>query len=89
MRVSLAGAIVMGTNMASEGWNGLVYELNQLEAYFPLLGLTSEKHELEEEIRELEDLIAAAGMPDDEHSVRALTYLKAELSRKRELLDRM
>jgi hypothetical protein len=75
--------------MVSEGLNDLVDELKTLEAFFPLLGLASEKDELEEEVRELEDLIHAAGMPDDEHSVRALTYLKSELSRKRELLDRI
>lgn len=79
----------MGTKMVSEGLNDLVDELKTLEAFFPLLGLASEKDELEEEVRELEDLIRAAGMPDDEHSVRALSYLKSELSRKRDLLDRL
>lgn len=79
----------MGTKMASEGWNDLVDELKALEAYFPRLGIASEKEDLEEEIRELEELIAAAGLPDDEHSVRALSYLKAELARKRDLLGRL
>ncbi|MBI4694006.1 MAG: hypothetical protein HY749_08290 [Gammaproteobacteria bacterium] len=79
----------MGTKMVSDGLNDLVDELKTLEAFFPLLGLASEKDELEEEVRELEDLIRAAGMPDDEHSVRALSYLKSELSRKRDLLDRI
>ena len=79
----------MGTKMASEGLNDLVDELKQLETFFPLLGLANEKDELEEEVRELEDLIEAAGMPDDEQSVRALSYLKSELSRKRDQLGRL
>ncbi|MCC7120312.1 MAG: hypothetical protein IT493_02040 [Gammaproteobacteria bacterium] len=75
--------------MASEGWNALVDELKQLEAFFPLLGVSGEHEELEEEVRELEQLIAAAGCPDDDQSVRALTYLQAELARKRSLLSRL
>ncbi len=43
--------------------------------------------ETPEEIQELEELIAAAGEPEDEHSLRALTYLQTELARKRALLD--
>jgi hypothetical protein len=79
----------MGSNMASEGWNALVDELKQLETFFPLLGVAGEQDEVEEEIRELEELIAAAGHPDDEQSLRALTYLQAELARKRNLLTRL
>ncbi|MEI6150194.1 MAG: hypothetical protein WCS01_13925, partial [bacterium] len=40
-----------------------------------------------EEIAELEDLIAAAGYPDDEHSLRALTFLESELAKKEFRLD--
>lgn len=79
----------MGTHMASEGWNALVDELRQLETFFPLLGVAGEQDEIEEEVRELEELIAAAGHPDDEQSLRALTYLQAELARKRSLLSRL
>lgn len=79
----------MGTHMASEGWNALVDELRQLETFFPLLGVAGEQDEIEEEVRELEELIAAAGHPDDEQSMRALTYLQAELARKRSLLARL
>lgn len=45
------------------------------------------RFELEEEIRELEEFIANAGEPDDEHSLAALTFLRAELVRKQSLLD--
>lgn len=79
----------MGTHMASEGWNALVDELRQLETFFPLLGVAGEQDEIEEEVRELEELITAAGHPDDEQSLRALTYLQAELARKRSLLARL
>lgn len=73
----------------SEGWNDLVEELKQLEAYFPILGADNERDELEEEVQELEDLIATAGEPEDEHSMRALTFLQTELVRKRSLLDNL
>ena len=79
----------MATLRVSEGWNDLVDELKQLEAYFPLIGGGGdERDELDEEIEELEQLIAAAGEPEDEHSMRALTFLQTELARKRALLDR-
>lgn len=77
----------MRTGTASEGWKDLVEELKQLETYFPLLGVENEREELEEDIQELEELILAAGEPDDEHSMRALTFLQTELARKRSLLD--
>ena len=77
----------MRTGTPSEGWNDLVEELKQLESFFPLLGADNEREELEEEVQELEDLIAAAGEPEDEHSLRALTYLQTELARKRTMLD--
>lgn len=79
----------MSAGNMSEGWNDLVEELKQLEAYFPILGEGNEQDELEEEIQELEDLIAAAGEPEDEHSMRALTFLQTELVRKRNLLDNL
>ena len=77
----------MRTGTPSEGWNDLVEELKQLESFFPLLGADNEREELAEEVQELEDLIAAAGEPEDEHSLRALTYLQTELARKRTMLD--
>ena len=77
----------MATGHLSEGFNDLVEELKQLEAFFPLLGSENERDELDEEIEELEQLIASAGEPEDEHSMRALTYLQTELVRKRALRD--
>ncbi|MGE0487261.1 MAG: hypothetical protein AB7Q81_24115 [Gammaproteobacteria bacterium] len=77
----------MAMGPMSEGWNDLVEELKQLEAYFPLLGGDNERDELDEEIEELEQLIASAGEPEDEHSMRALTFLQTELARKRALRD--
>ena len=79
----------MRAGNVSEGWNDLVEELKQLEAFFPILGADNEREELEEEVQELEDLIAAAGEPEDEHSMRALTFLQTELVRKRALLDNL
>ncbi len=79
----------MRAGNVSEGWNDLVEELKQLEAFFPILGADNEREELEEEIQELEDLIAAAGEPEDEHSMRALTFLQTELVRKRALFDNL
>jgi hypothetical protein len=79
----------MGTRMMSEGWNALVDELKTLEAFFPLLGSPGEQDEVLEEIAELEELIAAAGIPEDEHSQRALAFLQEELARKRRLLERV
>ena len=76
-----------GVEMASQVRNELVEDLEQLETYFPLLGAATERDDLEEEIEELEALIAAAGEADDEHSMRALTFLQIELARKRSLLD--
>ena len=79
----------MGSSVPSEGWNALVDELKTLEAFFPLLGSPGEQDEVLEEIAELEELIAAAGIPDDEHSQRALAFLNTELARKRRLLDNL
>jgi hypothetical protein len=77
----------MRSGTHSEGWNDLVEELKQLESFFPLLGSDNERDELEEEVQELEELIAAAGEPEDDHSLRALTFLQTELARKRAMLD--
>lgn len=77
----------MRSGTHSEGWNDLVEELKQLESFFPLLGSGNERDELEEEVQELEELIAAAGEPEDEHSLRALSFLQTELARKRAMLD--
>ena len=78
----------MRSGTISDGWNDLVDELKQLEAFIPTLGSDEEQEDLEEEVEELEQLIAAAGEPEDEHSMRALAFLQTELARKRELLDR-
>ena len=45
----------------SDGWNDLVDELKELEDYFPMLGVNHHQGELQEEVRELEELIAGAG----------------------------
>lgn len=79
----------MSAHSGSEGWNALVDELKQLETFFPLLGMADEREEIQEEIRELEELIAAAGCPEDEQSVRALNFLQAELTHKRQILARL
>lgn len=79
----------MGAQTFSEGLHDLVDELRQLETFFPMLGISGELEELEEEVAELEELIRAAGIPEDEHSQRALTYLQSELSRKRGFLTRL
>jgi uncharacterized protein YdcH (DUF465 family) len=71
----------------SEGFRDLVDELKQLEDFFPLLGAVDEREELEDDVRELEQLVAVAGEPADEHSMRALAYLQTELARKRAILD--
>ena len=77
----------MGAGVISDGWNDLVEELKQLEAFIPVLGEEDELDEIEEDIEELQQLISAAGEPEDEHSMRALTFLQTELARKRDLLD--
>ena len=77
----------MTIKMTSDGLNDLVSGLQELEDYFPMLGVADEHEELQEEVRELEQLIAAAGEPEDAHSMQALTFLQTELARKREMLD--
>lgn len=72
--------------LASEGFLDLVEELNELETYFPLLGSAAEREALLEEIGELEALVASAGIPEDEHSRRALVFLETELAQKRSML---
>lgn len=81
--------IPMSAKSTSEGWNDLVEELKQLETFFPMLGIAGERDELHEEVQELEELISAAGVPEDEHSQRALMYLQAELSKKRGFLSKL
>ncbi len=78
----------MAAKVISDGWKDLVEELQQLEAFFPLIGRVAEQDELGEEIAELEALITMAGEPDDEHSLQALRYLQNELVKKRGLLRR-
>ena len=77
----------MGTDAISGGWDDLVEDLKQLEAFIPVLGKDDDREEIEEEIEDLEQLIKAAGEPEDEHSMRALTFLQTELAQKRETLD--
>ena len=77
----------MRTRRVSERWSDLVEELKQLEAYFPNLGVETDRDEIEGEVQDLEELIAAAGEAEDEHSLRALTFLQTELLRKRAMLD--
>ena len=82
----------MAAKMMSEGFADLVDELKQLEDFFPLLGAVDDHGEFEDEdlaedVRELEQLLAVAGEPNDEHSMRALAYLQTELARKRARLD--
>lgn len=79
----------MTPKVLSEGWNDLVQELKQLENFFPMLGIAGERDELQEEVVELEALISAAGIPEDEHSQRALMFLRAELSKKRGFLSNL
>ena len=79
----------MKANTTSEGWNDLVQELKQLETFFPMLGISGERDELHDEVLELEELITAAGIPEDEHSQRALTYLRSELTKKRDFLSKL
>lgn len=77
----------MAANLMSEGFKDLVDELKQLEDFFPLLGAIDNRDELEDDIQELEELIAVAGEPRDEHSMQALAFLQTELARKRAILD--
>lgn len=72
----------MGPDMALRGRNDLVEGLKQLELFFPDLDENTDD-DIDEEIEDLEKLIAAAGEPEDEHSMRALTFLQTELARKR------
>ena len=82
----------MTEKMMSDAFRDLADELNQLEDFVPLLGAVDDHGDFEtealiEDIRELELLVAAAGEPKDEHSVRALVYIQIELARKRARLD--
>jgi len=80
----------MAAKIMSEGFRDLVDELKLLEDCLPMLaGVDDEdEHEdLADDVRELEQLIAFAGEPADEHSMQALAYLQTELARKRALLD--
>jgi hypothetical protein len=79
----------MSLKVISEGWVDLVDELRQLETFFPLLGVAGEQDEIQEEVTELEVLISAAGIPEDEHSMRALTFLQSELAKKRHYLNKL
>jgi len=86
----IRGLLQMAANMMSEGFRDLVDELKLLEDFFPLLGATQhtvDYDELADDVRELEQLIAVAGEPSDQHSMQALAFLQTELVRKRALLD--
>ena len=77
----------MAADIVSEGFGDLVEELKQLEDFFPLLDSVVDQDDLEDEVRELEQLVAAAGEPRDQHSMQALAYLQTELALKRAKLD--
>ena len=77
----------MRLETSTDGSADLVEELKQLEAFLPLFDDDDAQEEIQAEIEELEQLIAAAGEPEDEHSMRALTFLQTELARQRVLLD--
>ncbi len=77
----------MAAKVMSEGFGDLVDQLKQLEDFLPLLGGLDDREELEDEVRELEQLVGLAGEPKDEHSMRALAYLQTELAHKRARLD--
>ena len=79
----------MAAQMMSEGFHDLVDELRQLEEFFPMISAVDDRDDIEDEIRDLESLILTAGEPEDEHSMRALTYLQTELARKRAMIDRL
>ncbi len=86
----IRGLLPMAANMMSEGFRDLVDELQLLEDFFPLLAGTNHSvdyDELADDVRELEQLIAVAGEPTDQHSLQALAFLQTELVRKRALLD--
>ena len=77
----------MRSSNISTGWTNLVKELELLESFFPNLLESNLNEELIEEILEIESLIAEAGEPDDEQSIRALVFLNEELARKKLVLD--
>ena len=77
----------MAANVMSEGFRDLVDELKLLEECLPLLTPADDFDEIEDDVRELEELIAVAGEPADQHSLQALAYLQTELVRKRAILD--
>ena len=80
----------MTLQVNSAGWKDLVTELKALEAFFQTPeNTTGERDELAEEVAELEELIAAAGIPEDEISRGALTYFNGELAIKRQHLNRL
>ncbi|MFT4563052.1 MAG: hypothetical protein ACI9BW_002805 [Gammaproteobacteria bacterium] len=81
------GLLQMAANIMSEGFRDLVEELNQLEEFFPLLGEIEDRDDLADEVRELEQILAVAQEPRDQHSMQALAYLQTQLARKRALLD--
>jgi len=86
----IRGLLQMAANMMSEGFRDLVDELKLLEDFFPLLAGPQhavDYDELADDVRELEQLIAVAGEPSDQHSLQALAFLQTELVRKRALLD--
>lgn len=77
----------MTPNAEVDGFIDLVDGLKQLEDFLPQLSTMEDREELHDDIRNLEQLIAQAGEPTDEHSMRALAYLQTELARKRNILD--
>lgn len=79
----------MAARIMSEGFRDLVDELKLLEDFIPMLSPVDTREELRDDVRELEQLVAVAGEPTDQHSLQALAYLQTELVRKRAILDDM
>ena len=80
----------MTLQVNSQGWNDLVTELKALEAFFQTPEKTTgERDELAEEVTELEELIAAAGIPEDEISRGALRLRRSQLAKAVSRIPRM
>ena len=77
----------MAPNLIPERYGNLIDGLKLLEDLLPSLGVDDNQEDLVSDIRELEKLIALAGEPSEQHSLRALASLQTELVRKRAILD--
>jgi ABC-type enterochelin transport system substrate-binding protein len=79
----------MLSQVDSNLWQDLISELKTLQQVFGIAEEPKECTEVEEEISELEALIMSAGIPEDEHSQRALLFLERELAQKKAELRRL